>query len=91
MSTPSRRRAKVTPYMSAVEKQEYDCKKQQTRNLLAIYYSANNIQGTEETEEADPKAHPLEPHRAGYARGNEFLLGLRSGPGRRRQMNGRRE
>jgi hypothetical protein len=46
------------PYMSAVEKQEYDCKKQQTRNLLAIYYSANNIQGTEETEEADPKAAP---------------------------------
>jgi hypothetical protein len=46
------------PYMSAVEKQEYDCKKQQTRNLLAIYYSANNIQGTEETEEADPKATP---------------------------------
>jgi hypothetical protein len=50
-----------TPYMSAVEKQEYDCKKQQTRNLLAIYYSANNIQGTEETEEADPKATPWSP------------------------------
>jgi len=49
------------PYMSAVEKQEYDCKKQQTRNLLAIYYSANNIQGTEETEEADPKATPWSP------------------------------
>jgi hypothetical protein len=49
------------PYMSAVEKQEYDCKKQQTRNLLAIYYSANNIQGTEETEEADPKAAPWSP------------------------------
>jgi hypothetical protein len=49
------------PYMSAVEKQEYDCKKQQTRNLLAIYYSVNNIQGTEETEEADPKATPWSP------------------------------
>ena len=49
------------PYMSAVEKQEYDCKKQQTRNMLAIYYSANNIQGTEETEEADPKATPWSP------------------------------
>jgi len=47
-----------SPYMSAVEKQQYDCKKQQTRNMLAIYYSANNIQGTEETEEADPKATP---------------------------------
>src|SRR5580693_7406648 len=49
------------PYMSAVEKQEYDCKKQETRNLLAIYYSVNNIQGTEETEEADPKATPWSP------------------------------
>ena len=49
------------PYMSAVEKQEYDCKKQQTRNLLAIYYSASNIQGNEETEEADPKATPWSP------------------------------
>jgi hypothetical protein len=50
-----------TPYLSVVEKQEYDCKKQQTRNLLAIYYTANNIQGTEETEEADPKATPWSP------------------------------
>ena len=47
--------------MSAVEKQEYDCKKQQTRNLLAIYYSASNIQGTEETEEADAKTTPWSP------------------------------
>jgi hypothetical protein len=50
-----------SPFMSAVEKQEYDCKKQQTRNLLAIYYSGNNIQGTEQTEEADPKATPWSP------------------------------
>ena len=49
------------PYLSAVEKQEYDCKKQQTRNMLVIYYTANNIQGTEETEEADPKATPWSP------------------------------
>jgi hypothetical protein len=46
------------PYLSAVEKQEYDCKKQQIRNLIAIYYSANNIQGTEQTEEADAKNTP---------------------------------
>jgi hypothetical protein len=49
------------PYMSAVEKQEYDCKKQQTRNLMAIYYSTNNLQGNEETEEADPKTTPWSP------------------------------
>lgn len=46
------------PYMSAVEKQQYDCKKQQTRNLLIIYYSASNLQGTEQTEEADVKTAP---------------------------------
>jgi hypothetical protein len=51
----------TNPYLSAVEKQEYDCKKQQTRNMVAIYYSSNNIQGTEETEEADPKANPWSP------------------------------
>jgi hypothetical protein len=54
-------RGQGTPYMSAVEKQEYECKKQQTRNLLAIYYSANNLQGTQETEEADLKSTPWSP------------------------------
>jgi hypothetical protein len=49
------------PYMSAVEKQEYDCKKQQTRNLMAIYYSTSNLQGDEETEEADAKTTPWSP------------------------------
>jgi hypothetical protein len=49
------------PYLSAVEKQEYDCKKQQTRNMLIIYYTGNNLQGTEETEEGDPKATPWNP------------------------------
>jgi hypothetical protein len=46
------------PYMSAVEKEQYDCKKQQSRSLLVIYYTANNIQGGEQTEEADGKNTP---------------------------------
>jgi hypothetical protein len=46
------------PYLSVVEKAQYDCKKQQARNLLVIYYAANNIQGNEQTEEADPKTTP---------------------------------
>jgi hypothetical protein len=61
------------PYMSAVERQEYDCKKQQTRNLLAIYYSANNIQGTEQTEEADPKAAPWSPIVPGTREETNFM------------------
>ncbi len=42
-------------YLSVVEKAQYDCAKQQERPLLVIYYSANNVQGQEETEQADPK------------------------------------
>src|SRR5579862_8111129 len=45
--------ADAGPYLSAVEKAQYDCKKQQARSLLVIYYAANNIQGNEQTEEAD--------------------------------------
>ena len=46
------------PYLSAVEKAQYDCKKELSRNLLVIYYATNNIQGNEQTEEADPKTTP---------------------------------
>ncbi len=46
------------PFSSLVEKTQYDCKKQQSRDLLVIYYSANNIQGNEQTEEPDAKGVP---------------------------------
>lgn len=46
------------PYLSAVEKTQFDCKKQQSRNLLVVYYSANNVQGNEQTDESDPKNTP---------------------------------
>jgi hypothetical protein len=46
------------PYLSLVEKAQYDCKKQQWRDLLVIYYSANNVQGNEQTEEGDSKNTP---------------------------------
>jgi hypothetical protein len=45
-------------YLSAVEKTQFDCKKQQSRNLLVVYYSANNIQGSEQTDESDAKTTP---------------------------------
>jgi len=44
-----------THYLSVVEKAQYDCAKQLERPLLLIYYSNNNIQGTEQSEEADLK------------------------------------
>jgi len=45
-------------YLSVVEKVEYDCGKERARTLLIVYYSNNNIQGSEQTEEADRKAAP---------------------------------
>jgi hypothetical protein len=42
-------------YSSVVEKMQYDCTKERARPLLVIYYSDNNIQGSEQTEEADVK------------------------------------
>jgi hypothetical protein len=42
-------------YLSVVEKIQYNCVKEQQRPLLIIYYANNNIQGSEQTEEADDK------------------------------------
>jgi hypothetical protein len=48
-------------YLSVVEKVQYDCMKEQERPLLVIYYSGNNIQGNEQTEEADIKTAAWDP------------------------------
>jgi hypothetical protein len=48
----------TVPYLSEVEKVQYDCKKEQARDLLAVYYAANNVQGNQQTEESDPKSAP---------------------------------
>jgi hypothetical protein len=61
------------PYLSAVEKAQYDCKKEQARSLMAIYYTANNIQGSEQTEEADGKNTPWNPIVPGTRDESSFL------------------
>lgn len=48
-------RGEEGPYLSTVEKRQYDCKKQLTRPLLVMFYAGNNIQGTSATDEGDPK------------------------------------
>jgi hypothetical protein len=48
-------------YLSLVQKVEYDCNKEQARPLLIIYYAANNIKGSAQTEQADPKQSPWTP------------------------------
>jgi hypothetical protein len=42
-------------YLSVVQKVDYDCAKVKARPVLVIYYTANNIKGGAQTEEADPK------------------------------------
>jgi surface-adhesin protein E len=49
------------PYSSDVEKVQYDCTKEQARVLLAIYYAGNNLAGTQQSEEADPKLVSWDP------------------------------
>jgi hypothetical protein len=48
-------------YLSVVEKIQYDCNKDRARPLLVIYYAGNNIQGSEQSEEADAKSAAWNP------------------------------
>jgi hypothetical protein len=45
-------------YLSLVQKIQYDCEKERDRALLVVYYTENNIQGGEQTEESDEKQAP---------------------------------
>jgi hypothetical protein len=42
-------------FSSVVQKMQYDCAKNRARALLTVYYSGNDLQGSEQSEEADPK------------------------------------
>jgi len=42
-------------YLSYVEKIQYDCANERARALMIIYYSENNITGSEESEATDVK------------------------------------
>jgi hypothetical protein len=48
-------------YLSTVQKVDYDCGKDRARPVLVMYYADNNIRGSAETEEADPKQAPWNP------------------------------
>jgi hypothetical protein len=48
-------------YLSNVQKVQYDCGKARARILLVIYYAENNLAGTQQSEEADPKQAPWDP------------------------------
>jgi hypothetical protein len=40
-------------YLSSVHKVQYDCAKDHSRTLLDIYYTDNNLRGTQQVEEAN--------------------------------------
>jgi hypothetical protein len=48
-------------YLSNVEKIQYDCVNERARALLIIYYGANNISGTEQSESTDVKQATWDP------------------------------
>ena len=48
-------------YLSNVEKIQYDCSNERARALLIIYYSENNISGTQQSEATDIKQAPWDP------------------------------
>ena len=69
-------------YLSVVDKSQYDCRKEQTRNLLIIYYATNNIRGDAQTEEADPKTTPWNPIVPGTHQESILLWACALGQGR---------
>ena len=48
-------------YSSEVEKVQYDCGKERARVLLVVYYAENNLAGSQQTEEADPRQASWDP------------------------------
>jgi surface-adhesin protein E len=48
-------------YLSDVQKVQYDCGKARARVLLVVYYAANNLTGSQQSEEADPKQLDWDP------------------------------
>jgi hypothetical protein len=49
------------PFMSTVENVQYDCTKERFRALVVIYYSENNVKGSEESQQSEPKEAPWTP------------------------------
>lgn len=66
-------------YSSVVEKVQYDCTKEHARPLVIIYYAANNIQGSEQTEEADLKTAAWNPIVPGTRDESNFLWACTAG------------
>ena len=66
-------------YSSDVERIQYDCAKVQARVLIIIYYADNNLSGSQQSEESDPKQTAWDPIVPGTQ--SEFIFHWACGPG----------
>jgi hypothetical protein len=66
-------------YFSFVEKIQYDCANERARALLIIYYSENNISGTQTSEETDAKQAAWVPIVPGTQSENVYQWTCRNG------------
>ena len=73
-------------YSSDVQKVQYDCAKEQARVLLAVYYSQNNLAGSQQSEESDPKEAPWDAIIPGTQ--SEITFHWACGPGSARSRPG---
>jgi hypothetical protein len=48
-------------YLSAVQRLQYDCAKERAKVLLVIYYTENNLTGSQQSQENDPKQIDWDP------------------------------
>lgn len=66
-------------YSSDVERIQYDCAKVQGRVLMIIYYADNNLSGSQQSEENDPKQTAWDPIVPGTQ--SEFMFHWACGTG----------
>ena len=71
-------------YLSYVEKIQYDCGNERARALLIIYYSENNITGSEESDATDPKQAVWVPIVPGTPSENIYQWTCETGSGKAR-------
>jgi hypothetical protein len=69
-------------YFSFVEKIQYDCKDERARALLIIYYSENNISGSEESDATDVKQAVWVPIVPGTPSENIYQWACATGTGK---------
>jgi hypothetical protein len=70
------------PYWSYVEKIQYDCANERARALLIIYYSENNIAGSQESDATDIKQAVWVPIVPGTPSENMYQWACRAGIGK---------